>query len=91
MTNICRCGSYRRIRAGIHQAAKTGLAIDSVIHMIPATAVLSQGLDGAQVAAHANACSGPCQHEHDLAAAEVSQSDGVSLPTQQRGFSSNCA
>ena len=93
MTNICRCGSYRRIRAGIHQAAKTGLAIDSVIHMIPATAVLSQGLDGAQVAAQAQACSGPCQHGHghDLSVAEVTQADGMSLPTQQRGFSSNCA
>ena len=22
MTNICRCGTYRRVRAGIHQAAK---------------------------------------------------------------------
>jgi isoquinoline 1-oxidoreductase alpha subunit len=21
MTNICRCGTYRRVRAGIHQAA----------------------------------------------------------------------
>lgn len=45
MTNICRCGSYRRIRAGIHQAAKTGKGIPSVIHMSEA----AQG-DGASLA-----------------------------------------
>lgn len=46
MTNICRCGSYRRIRAGIHQAAKTGQGIPSVIHMSHA-----EGLEGAALAA----------------------------------------
>ena len=32
MTNICRCGSYQRIRAAIHLAAGTGKGIGSVIH-----------------------------------------------------------
>ena len=32
MTNICRCGSYQRIRAAIHMAAGTGKGIGSVIH-----------------------------------------------------------
>jgi isoquinoline 1-oxidoreductase alpha subunit len=32
MTNICRCGSYQRIRAAIHQAAGTAQGIGSVIH-----------------------------------------------------------
>ena len=32
MTNICRCGSYQRIRAAIHQAANTGKGIGSIIH-----------------------------------------------------------
>ena len=31
MTNICRCGSYQRIRAAIHIAAGTGKGIGSVI------------------------------------------------------------
>jgi isoquinoline 1-oxidoreductase alpha subunit len=26
ITNICRCGTYRRVRAGIHQAAGNGKA-----------------------------------------------------------------
>jgi isoquinoline 1-oxidoreductase alpha subunit len=26
ITNICRCGTYRRVRAGIHQAASGGMA-----------------------------------------------------------------
>ena len=26
MTNICRCGTYQRVRAAIHTAAKTGAA-----------------------------------------------------------------
>jgi isoquinoline 1-oxidoreductase alpha subunit len=26
ITNICRCGTYRRVRAGIHQAAGNGIA-----------------------------------------------------------------
>jgi isoquinoline 1-oxidoreductase subunit alpha len=46
MTNICRCGSYRRIRAGIHHAAQTGQGIPSVIHMSHA-----EGLEGAALAA----------------------------------------
>jgi isoquinoline 1-oxidoreductase alpha subunit len=32
MTNICRCGTYQRIRAAIHHAAQTGKGIGSVIH-----------------------------------------------------------
>ena len=32
MTNICRCGTYQRIRAAIHHAAETGKGIGSVIH-----------------------------------------------------------
>jgi len=33
MTNICRCGTYQRIRAAIHQAAGTAKGGGSVIHM----------------------------------------------------------
>jgi isoquinoline 1-oxidoreductase alpha subunit len=33
MTNICRCGTYQRIRAAIHLAADTGKGVGSVIHM----------------------------------------------------------
>jgi hypothetical protein len=33
MTNICRCGTYQRIRAAIHLAAGTGKGGGSVIHM----------------------------------------------------------
>ena len=33
MTNICRCGTYQRIRAAIHLAAQTGKGVGSVIHM----------------------------------------------------------
>jgi isoquinoline 1-oxidoreductase alpha subunit len=33
MTNICRCGTYQRIRAAIHLAAGTGKGLGSVIHM----------------------------------------------------------
>jgi isoquinoline 1-oxidoreductase alpha subunit len=36
MTNICRCGTYQRIRAAIHQAAGTGKGGGSVIHMMSA-------------------------------------------------------
>ena len=32
MTNICRCGSYQRIRAAIHMAAGKGKGIGSAIH-----------------------------------------------------------
>ncbi|MFM7343393.1 MAG: (2Fe-2S)-binding protein [Betaproteobacteria bacterium] len=34
MTNICRCGTYQRIRAAIHLAARTGKGVGSVIHMV---------------------------------------------------------
>ena len=33
MTNICRCGTYQRVRAAIHMAAGTGTGGGSVIHM----------------------------------------------------------
>jgi isoquinoline 1-oxidoreductase alpha subunit len=33
MTNICRCGTYQRIRAAIHMAAGAGTGGGSVIHM----------------------------------------------------------
>ena len=33
MTNICRCGTYQRIRAAVHMAAGTGRGGGSVIHM----------------------------------------------------------
>ena len=33
MTNICRCGTYQRIRAAIHMAAGTGRGGGSIIHM----------------------------------------------------------
>jgi isoquinoline 1-oxidoreductase alpha subunit len=33
MTNICRCGTYQRIRAAVHLAAGTGKGGGSVIHM----------------------------------------------------------
>jgi isoquinoline 1-oxidoreductase subunit alpha len=34
MTNICRCGTYQRIRAAVHLAAGTGKGGGSVIHMV---------------------------------------------------------
>lgn len=34
MTNICRCGTYQRIRAAIHLAAGTGKGGGSIIHMV---------------------------------------------------------
>jgi isoquinoline 1-oxidoreductase subunit alpha len=37
MTNICRCGTYQRIRAAIHMAAGTGKGGGSIIHMVSAT------------------------------------------------------
>ena len=37
MTNICRCGTYQRIRAAIHLAARTGKGIGSVIHVVDAS------------------------------------------------------
>ncbi len=33
MTNICRCGTYQRIRAAIHMAAGTDKGGGSIIHM----------------------------------------------------------
>jgi len=33
MTNICRCGTYQRIRAAIHQAAGTAKGGGSIIHI----------------------------------------------------------
>jgi isoquinoline 1-oxidoreductase alpha subunit len=39
MTNICRCGTYQRVRAAIHQAAGTGQGGGgSIIHMAADTA-----------------------------------------------------
>jgi isoquinoline 1-oxidoreductase alpha subunit len=32
MTNICRCGTYQRVRAAIHQAAGTAKGGGSIIH-----------------------------------------------------------
>lgn len=83
MTNICRCGSYRRIRAGIHQAAKTGKGIPSVIHMSQAPGVGAVSLAAMvdhdhshphpttqeQQASMNDACSASagCNHNHDQA------------------------
>ena len=33
MTNICRCGTYQRIRAAVHMAAGAGKGRGSIIHM----------------------------------------------------------
>jgi isoquinoline 1-oxidoreductase subunit alpha len=33
MTNICRCGTYQRVRAAIHMAAGAGKRGGSIIHM----------------------------------------------------------
>ena len=50
MTNICRCGTYQRIRAAIHQAAG-GKGVGSIIHMVAAD---TSGSDNAvAVADHA--------------------------------------
>lgn len=38
MTNICRCGTYQRIRAAVHMAAGTGKGGGSIIHMAADTA-----------------------------------------------------
>ena len=37
MTNICRCGTYQRVRAAIHQAAGTAQGGGSIIHMAAST------------------------------------------------------
>jgi|SRR5690349_771044 len=47
MTNICRCGTYQRIRAAIHTAAGTGKGGGSIIHM----AAELTGVDGAVTSA----------------------------------------
>jgi isoquinoline 1-oxidoreductase alpha subunit len=36
MTNICRCGTYQRIRAAVHMAAG-GKGVGSIIHMMGST------------------------------------------------------
>ena len=36
MSNICRCGTYQRVRAAIHLAAGSDQGAGSVIHMEPA-------------------------------------------------------
>jgi isoquinoline 1-oxidoreductase alpha subunit len=38
MTNICRCGTYQRIRAAVHMAAGKGKVGGSVIHVVDASA-----------------------------------------------------
>ena len=48
MTNICRCGTYQRIRAAVHIAAGTAKLGGSIIHMAADTA----GVD--EFAAHAD-------------------------------------
>ena len=46
MTNICRCGTYVRIRAAIHRAAGTGGTTASVIHMVCADSCARGGNAG---------------------------------------------
>ena len=48
MTNICRCGTYQRVRAAIHMAAGTGKGGGSIIHMGAAD---TSGSDSAVAAA----------------------------------------
>jgi isoquinoline 1-oxidoreductase alpha subunit len=43
MTNICRCGTYQRIRAAIHLAAGTGKGVGSVIHFAGAPSASTDG------------------------------------------------
>ena len=38
MTNICRCGTYQRVRAAVHMAAGTAKGGGSIIHMAADTA-----------------------------------------------------
>ena len=54
MTNICRCGTYQRIRAAIHLAAGTGKGVTSVIHM-------ETGAAGAAAPAGGKPSSGPAE------------------------------
>jgi isoquinoline 1-oxidoreductase alpha subunit len=81
MTNICRCGSYRRIRAGIHAAAKTGKGIPSVIHTVSAQAVLSSSdvQEGVQLASLHASCQAQLDGAHEPHG-----------PCAANGFSSNC-
>ena len=46
MTNICRCGTYVRIRAAIHRAAGQANAAGSVIHMAGLHACEHAACDG---------------------------------------------
>ena len=49
MTNICRCGTYQRIRAAIHAAAGAATAGNgSIIHMPVAAATPAAPSDGAK-------------------------------------------
>jgi len=45
MTNICRCGTYQRVRAAIHMAAGTGTGGGSIIHMAGQEAERSAAAD----------------------------------------------
>ncbi len=54
MTNICRCGTYQRVRAAIHLAAGTGKGGGSVIH-------LGTGAGAAKAAADDGAKPGPAE------------------------------
>ncbi|HET7595877.1 MAG TPA: (2Fe-2S)-binding protein [Burkholderiales bacterium] len=49
MTNICRCGTYQRIRAAVHLAAGSGKRGGSVIHMGDgaSTGMSADGVDAA--------------------------------------------
>jgi hypothetical protein len=46
MTNICRCGTYQRVRAAIHMAAGTGKGGGSVIHMTEAAGAETSAVAG---------------------------------------------
>ena len=43
MTNICRCGTYQRVRAAIHMAAGTAKGSGSIIHMAAADTAAADG------------------------------------------------
>jgi len=53
MTNICRCGTYQRIRAAVHVAAGTAKGGGSIIHIV------SGGGGGSALAASVNTGSEP--------------------------------
>jgi isoquinoline 1-oxidoreductase alpha subunit len=46
MTNICRCGTYVRIRAAIHRAAGGPKAPASVVHMVAGAACAAGACEG---------------------------------------------